>query len=76
MKKIYNRILLIKLLGLLFILYSRNCLAQNKKESILEKTFTNVSAIHISMVSGNCEIVKGEGLDVKVNLSYNNHDKI
>jgi hypothetical protein len=71
MKKNYNSILLINLLGLVFILYSSNCLAKNEKESTMEKKFNNVSAIQISMVSGNCLIVKGEGNDVKVNLSYN-----
>lgn len=57
---------------LAFILIASISVAQEKK---VEKSFDGVKSIDLSTAAGDCEILKGSGNTVKVNLTYTYDDE-
>lgn len=55
----------------LLVLSICNCTAQTDTKGTIHKEFKGISYIDISTVSGSCEVVKSDGQEVKIELTYN-----
>ena len=58
-----------------FCLISANCFAQSDATKVLEKNFTNIQVVELSLPSGCCYIEKNEGTDIRVLAAHSYKSK-